>query len=166
VLELAKTLSVSGNFNINPPPAHTSLGPKHTKSKALDTNTPNPLASLQSGVEPPILPPGTFTTTPSLPSIRPTYEQALELELALQAKQKALDECSDMIDAAVDELQMMAKAGERFWRDVRELKKGKDGRGQWAVVPRPDFGKVLGEGEEARDVIVPYPVDEGEWIRL
>lgn len=69
-----------------------------------------------------------------------------------------------MIDGAVEELQAMSEAGDRFWQSVRELRDGKGGRGQWAVVPRPDFGRVMTEGERAKDVIIPYALDEGELL--
>jgi hypothetical protein len=111
--------------------------------------------------EPPILPAGTYTATPSFPPARPPHLEAYELELALAAKQQALDECSLLIDSAVDELQSMAAAGEQFWGSVRTLRDGDRGRGQWALLPKPDFSRSMAEGERARDVIIPYAVDEG-----
>ena len=66
-----------------------------------------------------------------------------------------------MIDSAVEELQSMAKAGDRFWTQVMILRNGTRGRGQWAMVPKPDFGRVMAQGERAKDVIIPYAVDEG-----
>jgi hypothetical protein len=94
-----------------------------------------------------------------------SHTHAYELELALAAKQKALEECSTMIDSAVEELRSMAEAGEQFWEHVRALKNGTRGKGQWAVLPKPDFGRTMVEREQAKDVIIPYAVDEGEVIR-
>lgn len=86
----------------------------------------------------------------------------LELEIALAAKQAALEECGLLIDNAVEELTSMSAAGDRFWRDVRVLKHGgRDGRDQWAIVPKPDFGGNAA-GQKAKDVIIPYAIDEGE----
>lgn len=116
---------------------------------------------LQPGVEPPILPPGTYSTTASSTTLHPAVN-AYELEIALAAKQHALDECSALIDGAVEELQAMAEAGDRFWGSIRELRDGKGGRGQWAILPRPDFGRNMAEGERAKDIIIPYAMDEGE----
>jgi hypothetical protein len=145
VLELAKTLGQSSSFTTAPPTDH----PKRKKipPKIEDVKIPDP----------PILPPGTYTATPSLPtstsSGRPLHARVLDLELALAAKHQALDDCSALIDSAVEELQIMADAGDRFWRDVRALREG-----GWAIVPKPDFGRT---GEKAKDVIIPYAVDEG-----
>ena len=66
-----------------------------------------------------------------------------------------------MIDSAVEELQSMARAGEDFWDKVRTLKNGTRGRRQWAVVPKPDFGRSMAERERAKDLVIPYAVDEG-----
>jgi hypothetical protein len=158
-LELAKTLSISEGFTSNPPSEELNI--KHVKQSGI-VKPNNPINKLQPGVEAPVLPLGTFSVTPSIPPTLTTYAQTLELDLALEAKKKALDECNDMIDATIAELQAMAKAGERFWKDVKQLRNGKDGRGRWAVVPRPDFGRIAGQDEKARDIIVPYAVDEGE----
>lgn len=84
----------------------------------------------------------------------------------LQAKQIALNKCQGLIDGAVGELRLMAHAGDRFWKDIRNLKEGEGGRGKWAVVPKPDFGRVGGKGEKAKDVIIPYAIDEGTFKRL
>lgn len=133
-----------------------------TKKRKAATGMDGPaVPSLQPGVEPPSLPPGTYTTTPGRLHPQPAND-AYELELALAAKHAALDECSVLIDNAVEELQAMAEAGDRFWDNLRQLKDGRDGRGQWAVVPRPDFGRTMVEGERAKDVIIPYALDEGE----
>lgn len=56
----------------------------------------------------------------------------------------------------------MSEAGDRFWTDIRQLKDGKGGRGRWAVVPKPDFTRTMARGEMAKDVVIPYAVDEGE----
>lgn len=56
----------------------------------------------------------------------------------------------------------MTEAGERFWKDIRRLKDGKGGTGRWAIVPKPDFTRTLAKGEKAKDVVIPYAVDEGE----
>jgi hypothetical protein len=165
VLELAKTLVTSNEFKINPPDSAPTTTKNQNANPATKPN-PNLISSLQQiNAEPPILPPGTFTSTPSQSISLTTHAQALTLELALKAKQKAIEECSDMIDAAVQELQSMAKAGERFWTDVKELKDGVGGKGRWAVVGRPDFGRSMAEGEAVRDVVVPYAIDEGEYCQ-
>ena len=171
VLELAKTLSQSSSFSIQPPSALV-LAPtpkkaknkgQHKPAKADEKATP----TLHPGLgEPPVLPPGTYSTTATSTIADLSPSAALDLEMALAAKQQALEECSSMIDAAVDELQVMAKAGDQFWGHLRSLKTGSGGRGRWAVVPKPDFARSMTKGERARDVIIPYAVDEGELHRL
>ena len=112
--------------------------------------------------EPPILPPGTYSTTESVRQSKPSYKQVYEIESALAAKQQALDTCSLMIDSAVEELVSMATAGDQFWHQVKRLKNGTTGRDQWAIVPKPDFARSMVVGEMARDIIIPYTTDEGE----
>ncbi|WWD22729.1 hypothetical protein CI109_107222 [Kwoniella shandongensis] len=169
VLELAKTLAVSSSFTSQPPlppnqpPTKKAGARAKPPTRAGESSTSAPTTSISG--EPPVLPPGTYTTTPSAAPSKPTHAQVHELETVLAAKQKALDECSALIDSAVSELQLMASAGDRFWRDVRSLKSGKGGNGQWAVVPKPDFGRVMGEGEKAKDLIIPYAIDEGTRAR-
>ncbi|KAK4686555.1 hypothetical protein P7C73_g3572, partial [Tremellales sp. Uapishka_1] len=160
-LELAKTLSESSTFTIQPP--HESAQPGYKKMKKQQKTVEPVVAattSLSTTVEPPILPQGTFSATVCFPAERRPREVTHELELALAAKQRAIEDCSALIDAAVAELQSMSDAGGRFWRNVRDLKEGERGRGQWAVVPKPDFGRTMAEGEGAKDIIIPYAVDE------
>jgi len=168
VLELAKTLAQSSTYTIQSP--NTGLQPTPKKGKGNKAKKPpepdnKPLthATTLPG-DAPVLPPGTYTITPSLVAPKLSYTEAYEMELALAAKQKALEDCSEMIDSAVEELQKMAEAGDRFWSQVRTLKNGTKGKDQWAIVPRPDFGRIMVEGEKARDVIIPYAVDEGKVI--
>lgn len=71
-----------------------------------------------------------------------------------------------MIDSAVDELQRMAGAGDRFWESLQTLQGNGQESGQWAIVPKPDFGRSMAEGERAKDVIIPYAVDEGDFAYL
>ncbi|WWC97517.1 hypothetical protein V866_004401 [Kwoniella sp. B9012] len=166
VLELAKTLSVSSSFtNQAPPPPNqqADAGPKKGKQKppkANEADTKTSTLSTSVPQEPPVLPPGTFSVTPSSQPTKPSPTQVHELESVLKAKQQALDECSALIDSAVSELQIMASAGDRFWRDVRLLKDGQNGRDQWATVPKPDFGRTMVEGEKSKDIIIPYSIDE------
>ena len=168
VLELAKTLALSSTYPATPPVSTATIStPK--KQRKPPPPPPPPLSSKldelkANGItaeDPLVLPAGTFTTTNIFPPPRPLHAQVLDLEMALAAKEAALNECGTMIDAAVNELTTMASAGDRFWTDVRRLKDGKWERGQWAIVPRPDFGRVTGEGEKAKDVIIPYAIDEG-----
>ncbi|ORY27358.1 subunit 17 of mediator complex-domain-containing protein [Naematelia encephala] len=170
-LELAKTLSLSSGFTIESPttpghPTHKKPKPKHqpqipSQGSNDDTTVKSSTTTLSNNA-PPILPPGTYSATPSRPiAPRPDHSKVYDLEIALAAKQKALEECSEMIDAAVAELQIMSDAGDRFWDSVKLLKDGKEhGKGQWAVVPRPDFGRTMVQGEKAKDIIIPYAVDE------
>lgn len=153
-LELAKTLGVSSNFTIDCPPA-----PGQSQNKR---RRPNPADPSESKTEPPILPAGSYTATPSRLPDKTQQSRILDAELCLAAKHQALDDCTGLIDSAVEELEVMAEAGGRFWRDLRQLKDGRGGTGRWAVVPRPDFARTMGEGENARDVVIPYAVDEGE----
>ncbi|OCF60104.1 hypothetical protein L486_02781 [Kwoniella mangroviensis CBS 10435] len=167
VLELAKTLSVSSSFTHQPPPPPSQqpdAGPKKGKQRPAKANEAdvNTASGLSTSVpqEPPVLPPGTFSITPSTQPTKPPHTQVHELELILKSKQQALDECSALIDSAVSELQMMASAGDRFWRDIKSLKDGQNGRDQWAILPKPDFGRTMVEGEKSKDIIIPYSVDE------
>lgn len=153
-LELTKTLGASSSFTIDAPPL-----PGQSHHKRPRTNTTDPNAG--SKTEPPILPPGSYTATPSTLPVKSQQARILDMEISLAAKHQALDECSGLIDSAVEELEVMADAGERFWRDLRQLKNGQGGKGRWAVVPRPDFARVMAEGEKAKDVVIPYAVDEG-----
>lgn len=86
----------------------------------------------------------------------------MDLEIALASKQAALQDCSDLIDSAVEELTSMGEASDKFWDNVNKLKHGRGGRSQWALVPKPDFGRVSGEGDKAKDLVIPYALDEGE----
>ncbi|WRT63260.1 uncharacterized protein IL334_000163 [Kwoniella shivajii] len=169
VLELAKTLSASSGFTNQAPPtlnqkaATPNAGPKRGKNKAaVRVNEADAKSSLPTSIsmEPPVLPPGTFSVTPSSMPVKPTYTQVHEMELVLAAKQRALDECSSLIDSAVSELQMMAVASERFWEDVGILRNGNGGTNRWAVVPKPDFGRTMQDGEKSKDIIIPYAIDE------
>ncbi|TYJ53708.1 hypothetical protein B9479_005675 [Cryptococcus floricola] len=174
-LELAKTLAVSSSHQSQPPPPPpTTLHQnqpqkKHPKPKP----TPNPPPAPPPPPtpvpgEPPILPPGTFTTTPSsLPSL-PLHTTVNDLIQLVRARDGAVEECLGLVDGAVEELELMGRAGERFWRDVRGLREGLGGggggggrgRGRWAVVPKPDFARTMKAGEKAQDVIIPYAIDE------
>jgi hypothetical protein len=154
-LELAKTLGVSSNFTIDAPPVPGQ--PHHKRPR------PNPTGpTAETKTEPPILPAGSYTATPSSLPIKTQQNRILDAELSLAAKHQALDDCTALIDSAVEELEVMADAGGRFWRDLRQLNDGRGGKGRWAVVPRPDFARTMAEGEKARDVVIPYAVDEGE----
>jgi hypothetical protein len=161
VLELAKTLKESGTYgNIPPPP------PSLLPHKAKPTTKAKPVSATISSqtsnsLDPPVIPPGTFSTTPALPPQKPLLTEVLELETALAAKQATLEQCGSMIDSAVDELTKMTAAADTFWADVRRLKEGRKGKGQWAVVPKPDFGRIA-DGQKAKDVIIPYAIDEGD----
>lgn len=161
VLELAKTLSLSTDYTSNPPPYPNQQHQQPHHQKKRKSPLDGPTVGLQPGIEPPLLPPGTFSTTSAITPLQPALN-AHDLQLALAAKQEALEECSLLIDGAVEELGVMSDAGEKFWGSIRELRDGKGGRGQWAIVPRPDFGRNMIEGESAKDVIIPYALDEGK----
>ncbi|BEI81361.1 hypothetical protein CcaverHIS002_0205210 [Cutaneotrichosporon cavernicola] len=144
VLELAKALASSASFAADPPPEPISA-PGLQRKKALPPKpaavpimTPAPGAKTDD--VPPVLPPGTYTSTPAAAPERPAAVVAHELELALSAKAAALDECAALIDAAVDELRLMNDTGERWSAEIRALR--------------------LGEGESAKDVVIPYALDE------
>lgn len=164
ILELAKTLSASGAITSDPPPEPIPSAPARKGKMAPPKAAPVAAASAVPGAKtdevPPILPPGTYSTTPAAAPERPTAQAAHELELALAAKAAALDDCAALIDAAVDELRLMNDAGTRWSEDIRALRLGSNGgkaHGQWAVVPKPDFGRT---GESAKDVVIPYALDE------
>lgn len=172
VLELAKTLSLSSSFTADPPPppsfAPVPIPPKKNRK---DANAPNGsgAGSSKSGSavpvpqeDPPVLPPGTFTTVSTAAPLRTLQEEVMDLEIALASKQAALQDCSDLIDSAVEELTSMGEASDKFWDNVNKLKHGRGGRSQWALVPKPDFGRVSGEGDKAKDLVIPYALDEGE----
>lgn len=160
VLELAKTLGLSSSFKTEPPPASNEVPPgRHPKQK--HSNREETKIPVPSSADAPILPPGTYTVTPGNQPARPLESQILDMQLALAAKHEALDECSALIDSAVDEMLLMADAGDRFWGDVRTLRNGIEGKDSWAMVPRPDFGKTMAVGEKAKDIIIPYALDEG-----
>ncbi|BEJ11961.1 hypothetical protein CspHIS471_0204210 [Cutaneotrichosporon sp. HIS471] len=161
VLELAKALASSASFAADPPPEPISApGPQRKKAlppklAAVPILTPAPGAKTDE--VPPVLPPGTYSSTPAAAPERPAAVVAHELELALSAKEAALDECAALIDAAVDELRLMNDTGTRWSAEIRALRLGMGGKGQWAVVPKPDFGRT---GESAKDVVIPYALDE------
>jgi hypothetical protein len=158
-LELSKTLGASSNFTIDAPPLRGHSHHKKPRTVTTDSNA-------ESKTEPPILPAGSYTATPSSLPVKSQQARIIDMELSLAAKHQALDECSGLIDSAVEELEVMADAGGRFWRDLRQLKNGQGGKGRWAVVPRPDFARTMTEGEKAKDVVIPYAVDEGESLQL
>ncbi|WVR03136.1 hypothetical protein IAU60_000126 [Kwoniella sp. DSM 27419] len=167
VLELAKTLAASSSFTSEPPLppgqlSNTAQANRKGKAKSVGRQESDSkvAVSVSAPTEPPILPPGTYTTVPSYQTSKPSHAQVKDIELVLAAKQQALAECSALIDSAVGELQSMAAGGDRFWKDVKMLKQGYNGRGQWAVVPKPDFGRSMGEGEKAKDIIIPYAIEE------
>lgn len=166
MLELAKTLAASSSYNIDvpPPPSSVAVSVDRKSTKTKPTLAHEPAKSsipLVGATEPPVLPPGTYSITPSLPPMTLSYQEAFHLEQALAAKQQAIEDCSKLIDAAVEELGVMNEASDKFWEKIRMLKDGENGRGQWAVLPRPDFGKTMVDGEKVRDVIIPYALDEG-----
>lgn len=181
MLQLAKTLSQSTSFTSNPPDYPPPSGPSATPKKGkkqqhqqqqqqqqqsqASVPPPQPDPSSSTARDDTVLPPGTFSVTPSSLSRIPqtAIDDAYNIQLALASKEQALDECSALVDAAIDELHRMSEASEGFWTDVRQLRDGQRGRGQWAIVPRPDFGRVMGEGEVAKDVVIPYATDEGEY---
>ncbi len=154
-LELAKTLSLSTDSSIHPP----SDGlPNLKKAKVKDSKEEHKPGTAKVE-DAPILPGGTFTTTQAVKSDRTTASEIQEIELALSAKRQAIEDCSALIDAAVEELQAMASGGDKFWDGVRKLQDGENGRDQWVVLPKPDFART---GEKAQDIVVPYAMDEGE----
>lgn len=99
---------------------------------------------------------------PTAVPLRSLQEEVLDLEIALASKQAALQDCSNLIDSAVEELTSMGDASDKFWDNVNRLKHGRGGRSQWALVPKPDFGKASGVGDKAKDLVIPYALDEGE----
>lgn len=104
-----------------------------------------------------VLPAGTYSTTPGTASEPPVQLQAEKLETALRARSRALDECSNLIDAAVSELELMSNASERFASDLDQLR----GKELWAIVPKPEFGRAsTAPNARARDVVIPYALDE------
>ena len=159
VLELAKSLSLSSSFTATAPPPPSFVPParKNKQGKAPAKEETKPRTSAD---DPPVLPPGTFSTVTSTPPPKPLVTQVLELETALATKQATLDQCDQMINTAVDELNTINAASEAFWSNIRALKDGSKGRGQWAVIPKPDFGNVA-PGQKAKDIIIPYAIDEG-----
>ncbi|GMK54229.1 hypothetical protein CspeluHIS016_0108150 [Cutaneotrichosporon spelunceum] len=161
VLELAKTLSSSASFTADPPPEPISAPGPQRKKAPLAKPVAAVVTTLAPGAKtdevPPILPPGTYSSTPAAAPERPAAVVAHELELALSEKAAALDECAALIDAAVDELRLMNDTGTRWASEIRALRLGEGGKGQWAVVPKPDFGRT---GENAKDVVIPYALDE------
>lgn len=149
----------------HPPPEPIPSAPlskkerEKDKKKSLAASAMASVAStpLPSGPEAElVLPAGTYTTTPGLASEPPVLVQAEKLETALKARAKALDECGELIDAAVSELELMSKASERFAADLASLR----GSELWAIVPKPDFGRSVQAGGRARDVVIPYALDE------
>ena len=184
MLELAKTLAASTGFSIDPPEDLVPSRDASKKQKRLSSAKQAPQTSdaaqtaaslLQQGVEPPVLPLGTYSATPAaLSSGNHNYAaETYALQVALAAKEQAVMECEALIDAAVEELQVMGEAADGFWESVRALQNGQasgaqagnskrgSGSGQWAILPKPDFGGVMREGELARDVVIPYALDEG-----
>ncbi|RXK42680.1 hypothetical protein M231_00235 [Tremella mesenterica] len=165
LLELSKTLSQSGSFTSNPPLLAGETFHRHPRQQPKKSDVTSVSNALTTAVsmnqgEPPVLPPGTYTTTPGLAVSPPEWKTVSELEKAILARHKAVEECSNMIDSVVEEMRSISDAGDRFWRDIRQLRDGKQGRGRWAIVPKPDFGKTMAVGETARDVVIPYAVDE------
>ncbi|WVQ72980.1 hypothetical protein IAR50_002543 [Cryptococcus sp. DSM 104548] len=164
-LELAKTLSVSSGYQSQPPPPPVTLHQKkppktNPKSTTTTTTAPQPAATSSIPTEPPILPPGTFTTIPSSLLSVPLHSTVNDLIQLIQARDSAVDQSLGLIDGAVEELELMGSAGDSFWHDVRGLREGHAGRGKWAVVPKPDFARTMKDGERAKDVIIPYAIDE------
>lgn len=209
VLELAKTLAASSGYQIDPPEdplaaretsntakkqkrASQGQGQEQAQGRgsgpasipgaptAASSSSSAAALSQQQPVEPPVLPPGTFTTTPASLSTghHAHAAETYSLQLALAAKERAVNECEALIDAAVEEMQMMSEAADGFWASVRALQgaagdgesrapsggkaSGSGISGQWAVLPKPDFAGVMQAGELARDVVIPYALDEGE----
>lgn len=167
--ELAKTLAASAGMGAHAPPEPipSAPAPKKKKGAAAAAAAASALTSavaspLPSGPEAElVLPAGTYSSTPGLAAEPPVAQQAERLESALRARSRALDECSSLIDAAVSELELMSHASERFAADLGALR----GPELWAVVPKPDFGRSAaaagtGTGARARDVVIPYALDE------
>lgn len=166
VFELAKTLAASAGMPSNPPPEPIPSAPapkkgKHSKGPVSTTAvTPAAGSAAMSAETELILPAGTYSATPGAAPTRSDVDTALALEMAIAAKQQALDDCSALIDAAVDELRLLNSASDQWSSDIRALRLGDNGRGQWAIVPKPDFGGRAGPNETAKDVVVPYALDE------
>lgn len=160
-------------------------GPLNAAAGPSSSTTASTSLAAQQSIEPPVLPPGTYTTTPaSLTTGNQAHAaDTYSLQLAIAAKEQAVMECEALIDAAVDEMQGMSEAAEGFWASVRALQSGDPSagsvggaketgiskgkgrqtgpRGQWALLPKPDFARVMRDGDLARDVVIPYAVDEG-----
>jgi hypothetical protein len=170
IFELAKTLAASSGIPSDPPPEPLPSAPTHKKGKhakpAAITATSTAAGSVPPSAtglaeEGPILPAGTYTTTHAAPPTRTDVEAAHTLELAIAAKQQALEDCSALIDAAVDELRLLSTASDQWSSDIHTLRLGAKGRGQWAIVPKPDFGRTAGhQTKTAMDVVIPYALDE------
>jgi hypothetical protein len=114
-------------------------------------------------MEDPVLPAGTWSATCGEAPTRPDVETAHALELALAAKQQALDDCAALIDAAVDELRLVGAASKQWASDLDALRLGTRSRGQWALVPKPDFDFARGTAPAtatSKDIVIPYALDE------
>lgn len=149
--DLARCLRLSAGIPSDPP-AEPVPNPRKTKPPTREP----PSATVDH--VPGTLPTGGYTTVPATPAERTKLDEAKALESAIATKAAALDDCVALIDAAVDELRLMNSSGERWADDIRRLHLGEGGRGQWAVVPKPDFYR---SGEKvAKDVVIPYALDE------
>ena len=162
VLELAKTLATSTGFPSNPPATADMSQPGRKPKPKPAPKAPIEAPSVPASADAPIFPAGTMSTTPFTSQSRSQLQTIHDMELTLAAKQNAIDQCEEMLDTAIEEFVKQAAASAKFWRDIKQLRDGVSGRGQWAIIPKPDFDKALPTGADARDLVIPYAIDEGK----
>jgi hypothetical protein len=109
-----------------------------------------------------LLPVGSITTSTSVNPYLPLPKQVRAIQLALATKRQAALSCADMFDDAVKQMNATYQRSESYWQNVQRLKNGENSRDQWSLMAKPAFGVHAKTNSMARDMAIPYALDEGQ----
>ena len=176
VFELARTLVAAANQAAAEKSASTGNVSKQGKGKKpglsqnqLQTQVEKPAesqvevkpAEAEADANPLLLPIGSITTSTSVNPYQPLTKQVRDMQLALATQKQATLKCATMFEDAVKQMSDTNGRTESYWENVRRLRKGESNRGRWSLMAKPAFGVHAKAASNARDLAIPYALDEG-----
>lgn len=97
---------------------------------------------------------------------RPTKYIAREIEdskLALARQARDVRHAADNLSAAAGRMRSRQASTDAYWNDLIALRYGTKADGPWPLLPKWTVDGTPESKQVARDVMVPYAIDEGEW---
>lgn len=176
VFELARTLVAAANQAAAEKPTPVvpetkpSKGKKQLQNQPLEPGQPDTPTQAQPEIKPVdleadsnplLLPIGSITTSTSVNPYLPLAKQVRAMQLALATQKQATLKCATMFEEAVKQMSDTNRHMESYWESVQHLRNGEIGRGRWSLMAKPAFGVHAKATSNARDLAIPYALDEG-----